>query len=365
MSGLSMAMGAFLAGVLLSTSSFKHQLEADVEPFRGILLGLFFLAVGMSLDLEVVGQSWQIIALAVVAYMLGKGVVIYLLARLLKSSHAEALERSVLMAQGGEFAFVLYTTAASTGIIDGPTNAVFTATVIISMVLTPFAIIGLRYLLPKPVQSMDGVERVDGLSEKILMIGFGRFGQITAQMLIGQGHDISIIDNDTDMIRAAAQFAGMKVYYGDGSRLDILHAAGAGSADVVLICIDDRAATLKIAELLRDEFPLVKVMARAFDRAHALELVKIGVEYQLRELFESALVFGAQANRMLGASEEEIASVMEEVRSRDQQRFDAQMLGGIRAGRDLLLNNAKDQARERGVAAPEREAREEESVGVR
>jgi glutathione-regulated potassium-efflux system protein KefB len=144
----------------------------------------------------------------------------------------------------------------------------------------------------------------------------------------------------------------MKIYYGDGSRLDILHAAGADTADVVLICIDNREATTKIAELLRDEFPLVKVMARAYDRAHALELVKAGVEYQLRELFESALTFGAAAIRTLGGSEEEIAEVMAEVRRRDEQRFEAQLLGGIMAGRELLLTNAKDQAREVGAAAP-------------
>ena len=131
-SGLSMAMGAFLAGVLLSTSTFKHQLEADVEPFRGLLLGLFFLAVGMSLDLNVVGENWQIIAMSVVAYMLVKAAAIYGIARILRSSHGEALERAVLMGQGGEFAFVLYTTAAASGLIDGPTNAIFTATVIVS-----------------------------------------------------------------------------------------------------------------------------------------------------------------------------------------------------------------------------------------
>ena len=152
--GLSMAMGAFLAGVLLSTSTFRRQLEVDVEPFRGILLGLFFLAIGMSLDLEIVGSNWQIIALSVVAYMVVKAAAIYAIARLLKSNHSEALERAVLMGQGGEFAFVLYTTAAGAGLIDGPTNAIFTATVILSMVLTPLLLIGLRYLTPKQQQSM-------------------------------------------------------------------------------------------------------------------------------------------------------------------------------------------------------------------
>ena len=347
--GLSMAMGAFLAGVLLSTSTFRHQLEADVEPFRGILLGLFFLAVGMSLQLDVVAQNWQIIALSVVAYMAVKGLAIYIIARLLKSDHGEALERAALMSQGGEFAFVLYTTAAGTGLIDAPTNAIFTATVIISMVLTPFVLILARRLMPKQEQSLEGVDVADGLSERILLIGFGRFGQIASQALLGQGHSISIIDNDVEMIEAAAAF-GFKVYYGDGTRLDILHAAGAANADLVLICTDNKMATSRIAELFRSEFPLVKVMARSFDRGHSLELRKLGVEYELRELFESAIVFGAQAIRILGATEDEITGVIEGLRSRDKMRFQAQLLGGVQAGRDLLLSNAVDQAREGGVA---------------
>ena len=364
-SGLSMAMGAFLAGVLLSTSTFRHQLEADVEPFRGILLGLFFLAVGMSLDIGIVGENWLVIAMSVAAFMLVKAGAIYVIARMLKSKHAEALERAVLMGQGGEFAFVLYTTAVAAGIIDGPTNAIFTATVIVSMVLTPFFIIGLRFVLPKQAQSMEGVEAVDGLSERILVIGFGRFGQIASQTLIGQGHRLSIIDNDTEMIRVAAQF-GFKIYYGDGARLDILHAAGAGNVDLVLICIDDKAAATRIAELFRDEFPLVKVMARAFDRVHAIELTRLGVDYQLREMFESSLTFGAQAIRSLGATEDEIDSVLEGVRRRDQLRFEAQLLddaNALDAARTLLLKNAADQAREGGVVVSS-DAAEEEAAKV-
>ncbi|SHF03301.1 monovalent cation:proton antiporter-2 (CPA2) family protein [Devosia limi] len=349
-SGLSMAMGAFLAGVLLSTSTFRHQLEADVEPFRGILLGLFFLAVGMSLDLAIAAENWIIIATSVVAYMLVKAIAIYVIARLLKSSHGEALERAVLMSQGGEFAFVLYTTAAAVGIIDAPTNAIFTATVIISMVLTPLAIIGLRFAMPKSTQSMEGVEEADGLSSKILLIGFGRFGQIASQPLLAMRHSVSIIDNDTEMIRAAAQI-GFKIYYGDGTRLDILHAAGAGSADIILVCIDNKTNTTRIAELLRDEFPLAKVMARAFDRGHAIELIRAGVDFQIRESFESALAFGGEAIRRLGATAEEADDVVAGVRERDRQRFELQMAGGEQmAGRHLLISNAEDQAREGGVA---------------
>ena len=352
-SGLSMAMGAFLAGVLLSTSTFRHQLEADVEPFRGILLGLFFLAVGMSLDLSIVAGNWQIVALSVVAYMLVKAVAIYAIARLLKSDHGEALERAVLMGQGGEFAFVLYTTASSAGLIDGQSNAIFTATVIVSMVLTPFFIIGLRYVMPKRQQSFDGIDKVEDLQAKVLIIGFGRLGQIVSQPLLAMKHTVSIIDNDTDMIRAAARI-GFKVYYGDGTRLDILRAAGAAAADVIVICTDIKEQTNRIAELVRDEFPLAKIMARAYDRAHAIELVRAGVDFQARETFESAVAFGGAVIKALGASEQEAEEVLDGVRDRDRQRFDLQLAGDDWVlGSRLLLSNAQDQARESGVALSE------------
>jgi glutathione-regulated potassium-efflux system protein KefB len=348
--GLSMAMGAFLAGVMLSTSMFRHQLEADVEPFRGILLGLFFLAVGMSLDLGLVAANWQMIALSVVGYMLVKGAAIYAVARLLRSDHREALERAALMAQGGEFAFVLYTTAVFAGIVSGSQNAVFTATVIISMVLTPFVVLLLQRLTPKPVQSMEGVEIADGLTGNVLVIGFGRFGQIASQPLLAKGYTISIIDNDTEMIVAAGRF-GFKIYYGDGTRLDILRAAGAPTADLVIVAVDNKVSANRIVELVKSEFPLVKVMVRAYDRAHAIELVKLGADYQLREMLESAFRFGGEALRALGTSPEEADEIIEDVRDRDRQRFEAQILGGLQAGRDLLISNAEEQARESGVVA--------------
>ncbi len=348
-SGLSMAMGAFLAGVLLSTSTFKHQLEADVEPFRGILLGLFFLAVGMSLNLEIVAGNWQIIALSVTGFMLVKALAIYIIARLLRSSHGEALERAILMGQGGEFAFVLYTTAASAGLLDASSNAIFTATVIVSMVLTPFLINAMPFFMPKYQQSFEGVDKAADLRAKVLIIGFGRFGQIVSQPLLAMRHSVSIIDNDTSMIRAAAQI-GFKVYYGDGTRLDILHAAGAASAEVIVISTNNKEHTSRIARLVRDEFPLTKVMARAFDRAHAIELVRAGVEYQARETFESALVFGGAVIKVLGADEQEIEEVLKGVRDRDRQRFELQLAGeDWTLGSRLLLSNAQDQARESGV----------------
>ena len=337
--GLSMAMGAFLAGVLLSESTFRHQLEADVEPFRGVLLGLFFIAVGMSLDLTVVFANWQLVTIYVLAYMIVKGVGIYAVARILKSSHTEAVERAVFMAQGGEFAFVLYSSAMAVGIIDGNANAILTAIVIISMVLTPIAILGLRFLTPREeVLSLDGIDIAEGLTGSVLVIGFGRFGQIASQPLLLRGVDVSIIDNDIEMIQAAAQF-GFKVYYGDGTRLDILHAAGAGRALAVLICVDKGEAAVTIAEHLKAEFPLVKVLARAYDRGIAMQLVQAGVEYQLRETFESALSFGQQTLETLGVDTEEAAEIIEDVRLRDQGRFEAQLTGGLQAGRGFMKGN--------------------------
>jgi glutathione-regulated potassium-efflux system protein KefB len=349
LNGLSMAMGAFLAGVLLSTSTFKHQLEADVEPFRGILLGIFFLAVGMSLDLTIAMANMGFIAILVAGYMILKAAAIYGIARLTKAANREATERAVMMAQGGEFAFVLWTTAVSQGLMGAETNAILTATVIISMVLTPFAVIGLRFL-PKPQQSLEGVEEPDGLTGDVLVIGFGRFGQIASQPLIAKGHRLSIIDNDTEMVRVAGLF-GMKVYYGDGTRLDILRAAGVATVDIVFIAVDKKDDANTIAELIRSEFPLVRIMARSFDRQHSIELVKLGVDYQIREVFESALTFSREALLMLGSDPEEADALITGTRERDRQRFEAQILGGLQAGQDLLLSNAREQAEEAGVVA--------------
>ncbi len=337
--GLSMAMGAFLAGVLLSESSFRHQLEADVEPFRGILLGLFFLAVGMSLDLAVVAANWVIVALSVVVYMAVKAAGIYAVARGLRHGHGQALERAVVMAQGGEFAFVLYSAAAGVGLIDGETNAILTAIVIISMVLTPLAIIGLRRLMPRPTPDMNGVDMADGLDGSVLVIGFGRFGQVASQPLLLKGIEVSIIDNDVEMIKVAATF-GFKVYYGDGARLDILHAAGAGRARAVLVCVDKAETAVRIVEHLKAEFPLVPVLARAWDRGAALDLIHAGVDFQIRETLESAFVFGGTTLRILGLEEAEAAEIMADVRRRDSERLDMQLTGGIYAGTGLLKGNA-------------------------
>ena len=253
--GLSMAMGAFLAGVLLSESTFRHQLEADIEPFRGLLLGLFFLGVGMSLDLGVVATNWQLIVAGVVAMMLVKALCIYGVARLAKSSHADALDRAVLMAQGGEFAFVLFAAALGARVIDATVNANMTAIVVLSMALTPLVVLLHQRYGPRIAMSTDGVEEAQDRQASVLVIGFGRVGQIASQGVIARGASLTVIDNDTEVIRVAQEYLGFKVYYGDGARADVLHAAGAHSASAILVCVDDKAAATRIAENAKAECP--------------------------------------------------------------------------------------------------------------
>ncbi len=355
--GLSMAMGAFLAGVLLSESTFRHQLEADIEPFRGLLLGLFFLAVGMALDLAVVAANWLLILAAVPAMMLVKALCIYVVARLFRSRHGEALDRAVVMAQGGEFAFVLYAAAAAGGLLDGAANAQLTAIVVLSMALTPLVVLALRPLLRKAPPSMAGVDAADGLTGSVLLVGFGRFGQVVSQALLARGVDVSLIDTDIEMIQSAERF-GFKVYYGDGTRLDVLHASGAASARVILVCVDDREAALRIATLARAAFPQARLLVRAWDREHALRLLAAGVDGLVRETFESALQFGEDALRLLGVEAAEAARVRALVRQRDAERFQLEIASGaFTPSSDLLYTNQPQRMRQAPLVEPRTEGR--------
>ncbi|MCB4364259.1 monovalent cation:proton antiporter-2 (CPA2) family protein [Hydrogenophaga taeniospiralis] len=353
--GLSMAMGAFLAGVLLSESTFRHQLEADVEPFRGLLLGLFFLGVGMSLDLAVVARNWGLIVAGVLSLMAVKALCIYGVARLAKSSHVDALDRAVLMAQGGEFAFVLFAAALAAGVIDPVVNANMTAIVVLSMALTPLSVLLHKRFASRAEVSMEGVEAVRERSANVLIIGFGRVGQIASQGVLARGATLTIIDNDTQTIRDVEAY-GFKVYYGDGSRAEVLRAAGAQDACAIVVCIDDKAAATRIAEIAKLACPQARVLVRAFDREHAVELAKAGADVFVRETFESSMVLGREAVLATGASEDEADEVMERVRRRDAERFDLEVAGGLFAGRALVLGNvAKRNARheeEQAAAGP-------------
>ena len=293
----------------------------------------------MSLDVAVVAQNWPLIVSAVLAMMAVKALCIYLVARVVRSSHAEALDRAVLMAQGGEFAFVLFSAAASAQIIDATVNANLTAIVVLSMVLTPLFVILLKRFAPKVQASMEGVEEANDLSGSVLIIGFGRFGQVMSQSLLARDVDVTIIDNDIDMIRSAEEF-GFKIYYGDGTRLDVLHASGAHSARAIAVCIDGKESVNKIVELVKAEFPLLRLLVRSYDREHALELINAGVDYQIRETFESAVNFGAAALVELGVAEDEASRIAEEIRRRDAERFELEMAGGgLRAGASAMYNN--------------------------
>jgi glutathione-regulated potassium-efflux system protein KefB len=327
MGGLSMATGAFLAGVLLSESSFRHQIEADIEPFRGVLLGLFFLGVGMALDTTTVQAHLGTILGLVVALVLTKGLSIYVVGRIRHCDPVESANRAGLMALGGEFAFVLYANAASFGVITPDINAWFTAVVVLTMALSPLPPLLVRRFGPgraAPVTAPPPA--ASGLSGSVLMIGFGRFGQVVSQSLLARDVDVTVIDTDIEMIQAAADF-GFKIYYGDGTRLDVIEAAGAGKAHVIAICTDRRETTDAIVELALAAFSQATLHVRSFDREHSLHLESLGVHHHMRETFESALAFGSHTLRSLGATDAEADAVSSDVRRRDAERFTRELSG--------------------------------------
>lgn len=332
--GLSMAMGAFLAGVMLSSSSYRHQIESDIEPFRGLLMGLFFLAVGMSLDLSVVAAEWPLLLAMLAAFAAAKGVVVYGVARLFGGSNHHALHRTSMFLQGGEFAFVLYAAAATGGVIDGRENALFSTVVILSMALTPLLMIATDRLLRSDV-SMEGIDVASELKGRVLLVGFGRFGQIVSQVLLSKGIQLAVIDKEPDQIRDVARY-GFKVYFGDGARLDVLRHSGAGEADAIMICIDDPKAALQIVELAQHEFPQAKLLVRSVDRGHAVDLIRAGVDYQIRETAESAYLMGEEGLRTLGFADIDIEEAAEDTRRRDSARLSQQVQGDAMSGRDTL-----------------------------
>lgn len=304
--GLSMAMGAFLAGVLLSNSSFRHQLEVDIDPFKGLLLGLFFLGVGMSLDISHIVQNWGIILSAVVAMMFAKGFVIYIVARLTGSNRADSLDRAVLMAQGGEFAFVLFAAAAQQGVINDEINANMTAIVVISMILTPLLIIvHQKWLAPRFMTSEEREHDHIDEQNSIILIGLGRYGQIINHLLAACGHTPTIIEKDTKLI-AGMKKRGIKSYYGDGSHPDLLHKAGIETAKLLIVAINDVEKAISIVKHVRHINPHIKIIARAYDRVSVFELAQAGADVQIRETFDSALRTGKQALRALDIDPEKV-----------------------------------------------------------
>ncbi|HEX2553994.1 MAG TPA: monovalent cation:proton antiporter-2 (CPA2) family protein [Microvirga sp.] len=336
--GLSMAMGAFLAGLLLAESNFRHQLEADIEPFRGILLGLFFMSVGMSIDLAVVRERWVELLGATLAVLAVKTLVVTIVLRAFGSPWRDGVRAAVLLSPAGEFAFVLLPLAAGFALLDPPMMQFATALAALTMLLGPVAAklldMGLeRVRTPEPEPEAD---HFDETESRVLVIGFGRFGQMVNQVLLAQGVSLTVIDRSVERIREAAPF-GFRVYYGDGTRVDVLRAAGAAKAEIVCICIDDPAAALKVAEIVHANFPQARTFVRAYDRVHAIDLMKHEVDFQLRELVESAFAFGRATLQELGLSAEDAGAVVDDVRKRDIARLMMQMAdGSLLSGADLL-----------------------------
>ena len=236
--------------------------------------------------------------------------------------------------QGGEFAFVLYSAAASGGVIDARENALFSTVIILSMAMTPLLMIAADRLL-RTGPSMEGVDEARDLRGRVLLIGFGRFGQIASQTLLARGVSLSVIDSNPDRIRDAGRY-GFKVFFGDGTRLDVLRHSGAEQADVVMVCIDDPKAALQIVEQVRHGFAQAKVLVRAYDRGHAVDLIRAGVDYQIRETVESAYLMGAEGLRALGHAEVDVEEASVDIRRRDEERLGEQVLGDDMSGLDRL-----------------------------
>lgn len=328
--GLSMAMGAFIAGVMLAESSYRHELQADIEPFRGILLGLFFMAIGMSVDLSVIAANWLTILLAVPILMAMKTAIIYGLCRFFSIEHNNAIRSATLLAQGGETGLVVFSVAASDLLFDHATSSVLFAIVAVSMALTPFAA-RLGRKLTRPAKTDLIEEDFEGAGADVLMIGFSRFGQIASQVLLSGGTDVTIIDHSAERVRSVEKF-GFRIYFGDGRRKDVLEAAGIRRAKLVAICTNARATTDHIVDLIQSEFPHVKLYVRSYDRAHTLSLRDRGVEYEIRETLESALMFGRRTIEALGVGEDVATQIADDVRKRDEERLEMQITEGFYAG---------------------------------
>jgi len=332
--GLSPALGAFLAGIMLAESNYRHELEADVEPFRGLLLGLFFVSVGMSVDLKLIVQFWPLLLAALATITLIKASVIYALVRWTGGDHASAVRAAALLPQGGEFGFVLFSTAVAAGVMPEQQATLLVALVTMTMALTPLLV----RLAPRLIREAtpDREENFDGAQGSVLIIGFGRFGQVVSQMLLLEGSEVTAIDNDLEMIAAAERF-GFKVYFGDGSRLDVLRAAGAERVRLICICVERKETATRILEMVVEAFPLARVLVRAFDRIHALELIEKGAHVQVRETYESAIAYGRAALEQLELDQDRIADIEADVRERDRVRFALQQQGGAFKGTEQFL----------------------------
>lgn len=299
--GLSPALGTFLAGVVLAESDFRHELEADIEPFKGLLLGLFFITVGASIDFQLFAEQFNNIILLVIGLIAIKAIVLYLLATLFKLPGKQKYLFALALAQGGEFAFVLLSLTTSLQILDDTQTKFTTLVVAMSMLLSPLLLIFYDKVIDKKATADNAYESSEEIESttQVIIAGYGRFGQIIGRLLAAQGYHLSILDHSPSQIELLKRF-GNKIYYGDASRQDLLEAAGANEARLLVIAIDDADKIIELSKLAQKHFPNLKIVARARDRRHAYELMNIGVTVFKRETFDSALNLGIEALKVLG-----------------------------------------------------------------
>ena len=342
--GLSMALGAFLAGVLLAESEFRHELEADIEPFKGLLLGLFFIAVGMSVNLNLVVEDPGLIVLLVVGLMLVKSIILIGVGLLMKRSLSTSLMLAVTLSQGGEFAFVILAVAVDAIILDPAVAELLIVVVTVSMGVTT-----LLFVISDRIKARKGGAKPDDYDtdmpeeNQVLIAGFGRFAQIVARTLMGKRIGFTALDNSPDQVNFVRRF-GNKVYYGDASRLELLRAAGAGQAKVFVLAIDDVEASVKTAEAVRRHYPHLKILARAHDRRHAYRLMDLGIENIVRDTFYSGLEMAHMTLRGLGLTDSEARRAVETFRDHDIERLYAHH--DIYRDDDKMAQAAQDWAKE-------------------
>ncbi|MDY7525209.1 cation:proton antiporter [Sphingomonas sp. 10B4] len=352
--GLSTALGAFVAGVMLADSPYRHELEADVEPFRSILLGLFFLAVGMMLDLHAIAERPFFVIGMALALIATKALIIFGIGMLFKMKWRAALALGLLLSQGGEFGFVLFAQAQHAFLIAPEAASLFGAIVTLSMATTPFLMMITQRIREEPIIAgeRDG-PTADGANA--LIVGYGRFGQTVAQMLIAQGVPVTLIDTDIEMIDIASEF-GAKVYYGDGTRLDMLRQAGAGEAELIMFCMDGDQISADLVKGVKEAFPHASIYVRAYDRRAVIKLKGAPLDGVVREVLESAVKMGRMALKSIGVDQAEIDRTEDTYRRKDKERLRAQVAAGdIRAAREKIITQ-----HERESALPEDEASVEE-----
>jgi monovalent cation:proton antiporter-2 (CPA2) family protein len=317
--GLSMALGAFIAGVLLADSEYRHELEADIEPFKGLLLGLFFIAVGMSANLGVLLESPLTVLALTLGYLLFKFAAIFVAARLTRHDTATAWRLGVALAGGGEFAFVLFALAAGNGLLSRPTADLLVIVVTLSLVAAPLLIAAADALAGRlrPAAATPAFDDIVSEEPRVLIAGFGRFGQIVARVLRARRIRFTALEVSQAQVDFVRRF-GNKLYYGDASRLEMLRAAGAEHAELLVLAIDDVEASVRTAEMARRHFPALRILARARNRQHAFRLLDAGVTQIWRETFASSLEVAEAALVALGTSREASAEQVRRFREHDE-----------------------------------------------